>query len=97
MTSNMVQCQGSYTTPGTNQGSEVQFEYITRDGYTGMSNTTNQPTGSFSVKINSPTTLKFTCTGTDKKIYVETIDLKVKDHNDTDTYIDVDKVTIANA
>ena len=93
----MVQCQGSYTTPGTNLGSEIQFAYTTRDGDTGMSNTTNQPTGSFSVKIDAPTILKFTCIGADRKTYVETIDLKVKAHNDTDTYIDVDKVTIANA
>ncbi len=93
----MIQCQGSQTTPGTNLGSDIQFAYTSRDGDTGMSNTTNQPKGTFSVKINSPTTLKFTCIGIDKKTYVETIDLKVKDHNDTDTYIDVDKVTIMSA
>ena len=93
----MIQCQGSQTTPGTNMGSDIQFGYTTIEGATGMSNTTNQPRGSFSVKINSPTTLKLTCIGADRKTYVETIDLKVKDHNDTDTYIDVDKVTIANA
>ncbi len=93
----MIQCQGTQVRTGTNQGSDIQFAYTSRDGSTGMSNSTNQPTGSFSVKIDAPTTVKFTCIGIDKKSYVEALDLKVKDHNDTDTYIDVDKTTITNA
>lgn len=62
-----------------------------------VSNYTYLSEGTFDLSIDYPTHLEFSCWGHHGKLTKEIIEFKTKAHDDTDTYIDVNKETIAKA
>lgn len=85
------QCKGIYSKIGGGAGGEIQFR--TENS---VSNTTYLSRGSFDLQINYPTHVEFTCYGADTKKITETLDFQTKAHDDTDTYIETDKDSVAS-
>jgi hypothetical protein len=88
------QCKGWYARSGETRGFEVQFTSVDSNGNSQGGNSTSKSSGTFTIPVNYPTYLEFTCTNSANVEVKKTLNILSKLHDESDTFLEIDKETV---